>query len=216
MDSFNGPVPPELVQIRQFQERDLQSVRQLFREGFATYNDSLIYRRDEYISDILAKDLGDIQKWYLDVKGGNFWVAELTSEELTGHSKIIGCVGIQPLRQLISINSGIGVKETNNGGEVTSHELKRMFVDPSCHGTGLAQRLLGKVEDFVFNEQNGNKITLSTGSDMPKACRFYEKMGYELTRVENVMVSDYYSSGPNIALPVHFYEKRKIENGRNQ
>ena len=89
-----------------------------------------------------------------------------------------------------------------------SYELKRMFIDPEFHGKGLAQHLLKAVEDFVFVEEGGRSIGLSTGADMPRACRFYEKMGYRLLRVEQTAISSFYPAvSSDLVLPINFYEK---------
>ena len=94
-----------------------------------------------------------------------------------------------------------------------SYELKRMFIDPDFHGKGLAQRLLKVVENFVFVEEGGRSIGLSTGADMPRACRFYEKMGYRLLRVEQTAISSFYPAvSSDLVLPINFYEKTNENN----
>ena len=168
------------------------AVQQLFRDGYASYEESVRYSLIQYIADKLNTDPHDIQHNYLNIKGGNFWVAEYVSEVPTECPKVVGCVGMLP--------SNEGTNEINE--DITTFELQRMFVGTYYHGVCLAQGLMKEAEDFVFIEQKGLKITLDTGGDMKKACRFYEKMVYKTTHIEYVNVRDIYSTGPNVVVPV--------------
>ena len=220
---------------RQFQQQDLETVQRLFKQGFSTQK--VIWDRELYIQDILTKDLSDVQKYYLDVNGGNFFVAEFVPHQgETDVSRVVGCVGVLSLNEPISVNSGLGVpKDEEDSPAVDQHqdavaqregpqnrvdhqscgdgftfEMKRLFVDSEFHGKGGAQLLLGVVEKYVFQEQHGESIALSTGSDLRRACRFYEKMGYELMRVDQVQLAQFYPAVPSdLVLPVNFYVKKK-------
>ena len=77
------------ITLRQFQQCDLPTVQRLFKEGFQTYN--LIFDRQPYIKEVLSKDLGDVNKYYLDVPGGNFFVAEYTAPMSLKEEGVMSC-----------------------------------------------------------------------------------------------------------------------------
>ncbi|OIO12650.1 hypothetical protein COV53_04995 [Candidatus Gottesmanbacteria bacterium CG11_big_fil_rev_8_21_14_0_20_37_11] len=66
-------------------------------------------------------------------------------------------------------------------------KLKRMFVLPKYHGTGLGQKLFNTALKFA-KEQGYSKIILDTHETMKRAQRFYEKNGFAKTQEENRMV----------------------------
>jgi len=59
----------------------------------------------------------------------------------------------------------------------TSAEIKRMFVEPSARGTGVATAVLRALEQAAVD--NGwTTVRLETGTGQPDAVRFYEREGY--------------------------------------
>jgi GNAT superfamily N-acetyltransferase len=71
----------------------------------------------------------------------------------------VGCGGLRPL------------------GPNTA-EIKRMYVDPSARGTGVATALLRALEDHAW-ELGIPRLLLETGTGQPDAMRFYQREGYE-------------------------------------
>ncbi|MEU0529788.1 GNAT family N-acetyltransferase [Amycolatopsis tolypomycina] len=71
----------------------------------------------------------------------------------------VGCGGLRPL--------GPG-----------SGEVKRMYVEPSARGTGVATALLRALEDHA-KSLGITRLLLETGTGQPDAIRFYQREGYE-------------------------------------
>ncbi|WP_119731824.1 GNAT family N-acetyltransferase [Thermomonospora amylolytica] len=56
-------------------------------------------------------------------------------------------------------------------------ELKRMYVDPSVRGNGLARRLLAEIERTAF-QAGHRRVILETGDRQPEAVTLYRSAGY--------------------------------------
>ena len=56
-------------------------------------------------------------------------------------------------------------------------EIKRMYVDPSARGAGLARRLLGELEAAAV-DLGARAVRLDTGRDMAPAVSLYRRAGY--------------------------------------
>jgi GNAT superfamily N-acetyltransferase len=56
-------------------------------------------------------------------------------------------------------------------------ELKRMYVDPSARGTGVALALLTAVEEAAY-EHGRNRMVLECGDRQPEAIALYQRAGY--------------------------------------
>jgi putative acetyltransferase len=61
-----------------------------------------------------------------------------------------------------------------------SVELKRMFVDESQRGKGLASTMIKELEQWAV-ELGFNTMILETGTLQHEAIRLYQHLGYELT-----------------------------------
>ncbi|WP_410568044.1 GNAT family N-acetyltransferase [Amycolatopsis sp. cmx-4-61] len=59
-----------------------------------------------------------------------------------------------------------------------SGEVKRMYVEPSARGTGVATALLRALEDHA-RDLGITRLLLETGTGQPDAIRFYQREGYE-------------------------------------
>lgn len=78
-------------------------------------------------------------------------------------------------------------------------EIKRMWVDPSQRGRGIARRMLARLESIAI-EAGQNVIRLDTNQALREARRLYEKLGYaEIPR---------YNDNPYAH---HWFEKRFSE-----
>ena len=174
----------ENIVIREFKRDDLSSVQRIFSNGFNKYRDGPTgVVSDYFLAERLQDDMFDIQESYLNVDGGNFWVAEDTSPATLDNTmksppRIVGIVGILP-GSIINEKGPISDDGNNATGKVL--ELLRMSVHEDYQGTGVAQLLLGELEKFAFEKHNCHKVFLATGYDMKCACRFYEKQGYKKT-----------------------------------
>ncbi|KQV44834.1 GNAT family N-acetyltransferase [Duganella sp. Root336D2] len=58
-------------------------------------------------------------------------------------------------------------------------EVKRMFVQPSARGQGVAQRLLGMLETEAL-ARGCRQFMLETGPSQPEAIGLYERLGYRV------------------------------------
>jgi putative acetyltransferase len=58
-------------------------------------------------------------------------------------------------------------------------EIKRMFVEPTFRGKGIAQQILAELELWA-KENNYNVCILETGKKQPEAIALYTKAGYRI------------------------------------
>jgi putative acetyltransferase len=58
-------------------------------------------------------------------------------------------------------------------------EIKRMFVEPTFRGKGIAQQVLAELELWA-KENNYNVCILETGKKQPEAIALYTKAGYRI------------------------------------
>ncbi len=63
---------------------------------------------------------------------------------------------------------------------LTTVEIKRMFVLPEQRGKGFAAEVLGDLENWAIT-QKFSTFVLETGLKQPEAIRLYEKSGYHKT-----------------------------------
>jgi putative acetyltransferase len=67
--------------------------------------------------------------------------------------------------------------EPGTGG-VAYGEVKRMYVEPSARGQGVARRMLATLERGLHAQRLGLAL-LETGQDQCEAVRLYERCGYQ-------------------------------------
>jgi len=56
-------------------------------------------------------------------------------------------------------------------------EIKRMYVVPSRRGSGIADELLGAMED-VARDEGASRVVIHTGDRQHAALKFYDRHGY--------------------------------------
>ena len=192
--------------VRQFKGDDRLAVQDIFSKGFKQYKDGpTSITSDYFVAEKLQEDMSDIQESYLNMDGGNFWVAEDMS--LTS-PKIVGIVGILP-RNVTDEKSPVA-DDGNTKTDYKVFELQRMFVDQGYQGTGVAQLLIRHLEKFAFEKHNCRKVCLGTGFDMKQAWRFYEKQGYKKTHTESINIKDYYNGAPDFIYKNQYFEKSSL------
>ena len=86
-------------------------------------------------------------------RGGAFWVAV---DDANG--ELLGTCGVFPL-------------------EVSTYELRKMYLSPAARGRGLGQRLLDEAIAWTRG-QGGRRVVLDTTHEMKQAIAFYEKNGF--------------------------------------
>lgn len=90
-------------------------------------------------------------------KGGAFWIA------ISDDGEVFGTVALKLVPE-----------------DDDSIELKRMYIDQSVRGTGLAHRLTDTVIEWG-KEHGYKKVVLWTDTQFTRAHRFYEKYGFTYT-----------------------------------
>lgn len=63
--------------------------------------------------------------------------------------------------------------------DTNTFEIKRMFVEPSQRGKGIATHILNELEQWS-KELKASRCILETGKRMPDAVALYQKNGYTL------------------------------------
>ncbi|CAF1005601.1 unnamed protein product [Rotaria sp. Silwood1] len=153
---------PSII-IRSYQSSDLSESQNLLLDGHKEYDNPM-----EYFTHAFETDMADIEKNYLQVPNGHWWVAVSTDD-----NRIVGQVAIQPLRlgdpmyyQLVPLEERDQICE-----------LRRMSVAPDAQRYNIGSRLLKTLLDFA--RQHGyRQVHLTTATSMSKACAFYEKHGF--------------------------------------
>ncbi|CAF1672519.1 unnamed protein product, partial [Didymodactylos carnosus] len=75
------------ILIHSFQPNDIPQCLNITRGVYAKY-----CPEDGYVEKVFATDMADIEKNYLNIKGGHWWVARTMVD-----NTVVGQVGIQPL-----------------------------------------------------------------------------------------------------------------------
>ncbi|XP_053556913.1 probable N-acetyltransferase CML1 [Bombina bombina] len=116
-----------------------------------------------HVSSGFSNDMKDINKYYLQRDGYNFWVAESA-----GH--VVGMVAAIP--------SSYTCRDKHL-------ELKRLAVDKSHRGKGIAKALSRTLIDFA-REKGYEAVVLATTTAHTEAQHMYEKMGFRYVRHINL------------------------------
>ncbi|RLN70483.1 hypothetical protein BBJ28_00004918 [Nothophytophthora sp. Chile5] len=145
------------VAVRQYRPEDHAGVTKIFVEGLMRFDDNEKFRYlwEERLRIDLTHDFADIEASHM-APGGNFWVAIATSE---GKSTVVGIIGLQRRSE-------------------TMAEVRRIFVDPSCHRMGIGRKLMQLLEQWA--KENGyESLCLTTNPKSEQAVGFYTSLGYE-------------------------------------
>lgn len=171
--------------IRSFLPEDQAEVEKLYQSAFSTYQDAIpeiVACTTWFIEDKLKDggDMNDIHHHYMkdDTANKCFWVA---IDETEG--RVVGCVGALPSTEF-------------DAREYI--ELVRMAVHDDYRGRGIAGKLLRALESFG-RERGFSKVNLTTLDGMLPAMAFYPKLGFQLHRLVELDVEEFF--------------KRKFETG---
>ncbi len=143
--------------MRRFQPSDAAGVRAMF----IAINRELAPEGQEaafegYIDMSLAEEIDRIEAYYGE-RGGGFYVAIMDG-------LLVGMFGLEP--------AGEGAME-----------LRRMYVDRTKRGSGVAAALLGHAEDEC-RSAGCSRLVLSTSQLQQAALAFYRRSGYRQVREE--------------------------------
>ncbi|KAJ7598674.1 acyl-CoA N-acyltransferase, partial [Mycena floridula] len=100
-----------------------------------------------------------------------FWVAEI---ETDAGFQVVGCVGLDQRSDNISIPG--------------ASEVRRMVVSPFHRRRGIAGALMEQVLNHA-TEHGILSLVLSTSTFRPDARRFYERHGWSLDQVQNLVIA---------------------------
>ena len=148
------------VVIRSYSDPDNEAAIKLFaRINRELAPPHLRERFEEYISTSISGEMSRLSEVFSATRRNAFWVVEVGGA-------IVGMFGIE------------------SRGEHRT-ELRRMYLDRSFRGRGIAQRMLQCAETQAV-EFGFSTMFLSTAEIQVAALAFYRKCGYRLVRTEHV------------------------------
>lgn len=159
------------LRLRQYTPADHATVVELFIAGMQDYDGHKNDGNLRYIQWALGSDLADIHGTYI-APGGNYWIATLAHDDKSdtdsstsnSNEEVVGMIAYQR-------------KENGDG------ELRRLSIKREYRRFGLGKLLVAHLEQWA--KTNGfTSVSLNTGTVMHDACRFYDKIGYALTKIE--------------------------------
>lgn len=155
--SINSSAQDE-VAIRAYDRNDYDPVSELWiRINRELAPPNMKDQFEHYIRSILEDELKILPEKFSALSGSAFWV-------VGSPATVIGCFGIERIDE-----------------ETT--ELRRMYLDKSFRGQGLAERMVLVAEDAARGF-GYRKMILSTAEIQRAAVRFYEKQGYRFVKAE--------------------------------
>jgi N-acetylglutamate synthase-like GNAT family acetyltransferase len=146
------------VTFRRYRQTDYETVAALWtrinRELAPAGMEEMFER---YIATIIDGELKQLAEVFSEAKRNAFWVVESAGE-------IVGCFGIE-----------------SHGADDT--ELRRMYLDKSHRGGGIAQRMLDHAQAQA-RALGFTKMILSTAEIQRSAVGLYRKSGFRQVRTE--------------------------------
>ncbi|CAF1626168.1 unnamed protein product [Adineta ricciae] len=201
MTSETNPSPS--IIIRSFQASDLAQCHALFSAGHMSYGNA-----KEYIDHAMRKDISDIDKNYMQVTNGHWWVAVSTED-----NRIIGQIAILPLK----IGDPSFYKTMPDDERDRTCELIRLGVAPDAQRLGIGRKLISTLFEFA-RERGFDQVHLTTLTSMDKACAFYERNDFVKGYIEKYSRNDIKgeSSGctildPNATIPEEDQRQMKMQ-----
>jgi GNAT superfamily N-acetyltransferase len=153
---ITGPENP--VTIRAYEDADHEAVVALFtRINRELAPPDMRERFEEYIATSISRELSQLRDIFSEAKRNAFWVVAI-------HGQVVGMFGIENCSE-------------------DSTELRRMYLDRSYRGRGIAQRMLQCAEARA-RELGFSKMILSTAEIQEAALAFYRKCEYQPVRAE--------------------------------
>ncbi|KAG7397603.1 hypothetical protein PHYBOEH_000479 [Phytophthora boehmeriae] len=145
------------IEIRQYRPEDHATVTKILVEGLMQFDDNpdFQYLWEERLRKDLTTDFADIEGSHM-APGGNFWVATATFD---GSTNVVGIIGLQRRSETVG-------------------EVRRLFVDPSCHRMGVGRKLMAELESWS-KEHGIQSLFLTTNPKKKQALEFYTALGYE-------------------------------------
>lgn len=159
------------IVIRSFESSDLSTCHSIFAAGHRGYG-----HPEEYIGMTLAKDMADIDKSYMQVPNGHWWVAVSTDD-----NRIVGQVALLPLKQGSPEFYSVAPEDERDH----MCELLRMGVVADAQRRGVGKQLVSHLIGYA-REKGYRKVHLTTAKSMTQACAFYESFGFVKGPIQRV------------------------------
>jgi len=148
------------IQIIKFINKYQNEVKSMVFDGLMdtakNHNSNVKLAIKNYLNRSLNEDLGSIYEHYNDK--GVFFVA------LNEEGEVVGSLGAEYV----------------NGNKF---RLKRLSVKIGFRNSGIAKKLLHKVEEWVL-DKNGNELILGTSEIQKKAFNFWKSNGFNLINTD--------------------------------
>ncbi|CAF1038845.1 unnamed protein product [Adineta steineri] len=154
---------PSSIIVRSYQPSDLPACQAIFTEAHLGYNSPMVH-----INFILQADMADIEKNYLQIPGGHWWVAVSTED-----NRIVGQVAVLPMR----LGDSSYYSEAPEEERDQICELIRMGIKQDVQRQGVGKKLLSTLINFA-RENGYRQIHLTTLTNMHKANAFYQRNGF--------------------------------------
>jgi GNAT superfamily N-acetyltransferase len=168
-----------MFDIRRYAPDDHAAVRDLFiRVNRELAPPDMREAFEGYVERSLREEIDQLSDYYA-VKQGAFFVAHVGD-------LLAGMFGLE----------GLGT---------ASAELRRMYVEKTHRGSGLARAMLAHAEQ-ACREAGTVVLALSTSELQPAALAFYRKSGYRLVREETAAAQSNKTIGGNVRR--FYFEKR--------
>ncbi|MEM8971260.1 MAG: GNAT family N-acetyltransferase [Pseudomonadota bacterium] len=126
---------------------------------------------ERYIENSINDELARADEAYPQANGSALWVVKQAET-------IMGTFGIQRITD-------------------TDVELRRMYLDGQYRGQGLSRKMLEHAEEHA-RQQGFHRMILSTAELQAAAVKFYDKSGYELTKIETASAMSNKTVGNNV------------------
>jgi GNAT superfamily N-acetyltransferase len=136
---------------------------------------------EQYIATTIESELSHLLDIFSPTRRNAFWVVE----QADGGRRIAGTFGIE-----------------SHDRDTT--ELRRMYIDASLRGRGLAQRML-RTAEATARELGFTRMILSTADIQRAAVRFYTKSGFNRVRSEIAQALTVKQAGGGLLR--HYFEK---------
>ena len=181
-DQQNDRADKHSVDFRPYAVTDFEAVADLWtrvnRELAPTGMETLF---EQYIATTIEGELTGLLDIFSQVRRNAFWVVELSD----GGRPIVGTFGIEC-----------------HDSDTT--ELRRMYIDASWRGCGLAQRML-RTAEAMARELGFSHMIVSTADIQRAAFRFYTKSGFKRVRSEIAEAMTVKQAGGGLLR--HYFEK---------
>ena len=170
------------VDLRPYMVTDFEAVADLWtrvNRELAPVGMEALFER--YIATTIEGELSRLLDIFSQVRRSAFWVVELAD----GSQRIVGTFGI----------------ECHNSDTT---ELRRMYLDASSRGSGLAARML-RIAEAMARELGFSRMIVSTADIQRAAFRFYTKSGFQRVRSEIAEAMSVKQAGGGLLR--HYFEK---------